>query len=512
MRPIPLHSTDLLYSSHFEQRDLIRLGEALGVSSINVVTKATLVPDRVLYHACLNGIQTYVKLQETGESQRAQEISKLADSMYDALIGEYQQRTEEAYPEQLRKKQGSEAFCAQLASIEDGKPWNPQRYHNSWNTNDFPPRWQKKAIETYATVRERIASGAFTPEPGESARGFALYWNLRNMEYKHYRDIARGLVEDYIETHIPKARQLTHHPSNGRVMTFFIGGMGSGKSAMTQFYLNQLPEDVRFDRVLHNADFLKPALYQRALKDGMLAPGHAYTGAEVQAESSNALYEGTRKRAYLARQKFCAPDVALNSIVLGSFEVQEGISGGGKVVAHHLFMPTEEAVKEAAHNETRGNRAPMPEDIRWSTAASAKSLLLLTQPAYLGTDVTVHLYCRESGQAPRHYGTIDSARATITTHRLDALADMARTAFPDAPNPLMQWVASFLDAGFVFHVVKEQDPTSPIATLAPNKRLTIFQASDFDCLAFNDKLRAIASIARVRGTLQPSGDSGMRIH
>jgi hypothetical protein len=442
MRPVPPISTDLLYSD-FPKEDLVEIGNALDVSDIKYITTATLRPERLFYHACLNGIQTYVKLKSSTEVERAREIAQHTDALYQALLPAFMEKAGESQPQLAQKCREATQFCEQLHAIEGARPWNDARYKATWNTNDYPPRWQKKAIETYGQIRNRIENGHYTPKSGDDAGSLTRYWSLRNLEYKHYRDIARSLVEEHIAVQYPKEDLLTMHPADNRTMTMFIGGMGSGKSAMTEYFLGQLPGTERADTVLHNADHLKYALYKSAAKDGVLPKDHRYVGAEIQAESSNALYEGTRKRAYLARQKFQAPNVVLNSIVLGSFEVQEGIASGGKIIAHHVHISPEEAISEAEKRRVAiDGRIPSDEDIRWSAKASANSLLLLTQPEYRGTDVIVHLYQRAVDKAPHHYATIDAAKKILTIYDQEAFEALAKTAEDTA------FQKRFSDAGY----------------------------------------------------------------
>jgi|GEM_PF-2710931 len=504
MRPIPPISTDLIYSDHFRKDDLVAVGEALGTSDIKNITTATAKPDRVLYHACLNGIQTYVRLKNVDEAPRAQEIADLADSMYTRLIDQYRQNLASSTPALEQKNKEAARFCEKMHEIESRKHWDPVRFANTWNTNDYPPRWQKKAIESYAAIRSRIESGEYTPPSGETAGTLTQYWCQRNVEYKHYRDNARTPVEKHIQTELPKESLLTMHPADERIMTMFIGSMGSGKSEMTKHYVSQLPDDVRGDIVLHNADYLKYALFRSAVHEGALPAEHHFKGPETQAESSNALYEGTRKRAFIARQKFEAPNAVLNSIVLGSFEVLEGIAGGGKVMAHHLFISPEEAVKEARLREEMGGRAPDASDVLWSSAASAKSLLLLTQPTYRGTDVTVHLYKRGAGKAPLHYGTIDAAKSVIHVQDIATFAKLSKSAFPEATSDqeaLKNYLGEFNKAGFTIALARQEDLEATVATLAPDGKLSIIDPAGLEAHGtYGQTLRDMASSTQVGST------------
>lgn len=480
MRPVPAFSTDLFYQGDFRYDDLLEVGNALGVSDLKYITTATLKPERVFYHACLNGIQTYIKLNHIGEVERAQEIADIADDMAEALRAQFMQNLTAAEPRLHKCSEETRRFCEKLHEIEGGKKWDQVRYDNSWNVNDYPPRWQKKAIETYKLIRTRMEKGEYTPSAGWDAGRLTEYWSLRNLEYKHSRDVARLLIEDYINAHFCEEQLLTMRPTTEREVTLFAGAMGSGKSALTRAYLQSLPEETRNDVVLNDADYLKFAIYRSVVRDGFLPKDHKYMGQEVQAESSNALYEGTRKRAYLARQKFAAPNAIVNSIVLGIFETQEGIASGGKVVAHHLYIAPEEAVIESEKRRAELGRAPTEADIRWSTIASAKSLLLLTQPQYKDTNITTHLYHRKAAQAPQHYATIDSSNMTLYVEDGAMLSALSQSACDDKSKQaaLGEFLRLFANAGFSVVLVEKDDPSTVIAEYR-NAELSILDREAF---------------------------------
>ena len=474
MRPIPPYSTDLLYKEDYKEDDLIALGNALGVGDLKVITTTTLNPERLLYHACLTAIQTYVKLEQLDESGRAVEIADLADTLYAAIKKPYLEKIVETKDNMLKKEHEVINFSAELDKSENKIPWDSVRFNNTWNTSDYPQRWQKKAIESYRAVRARVESGEYKLRGHETIGDLVAEWGRLNVHYKHYRDAARSLIEEHIQHDLPPEKLLTMHHTNDRTMTMFLGGMGSGKSEMSQHYIANRPEEKRNDFALHNADCLKLALYRSAKKDGKIPADHAYKGEEIQAESSNALYEATRKRGFLARQKFHAPDVVLNSIVLGSFEVMEGISSGGTIVAHHIHMPTQEGIEEAEKRALTEGRAPSAADVKWSTTASAKSLLLLTEPAYKSINLTVHLYERHTGKAPQYYGSIDASKKIFYVQNLDALAELSQSIFEkkSKEKSLEHLLNAYTSAGFTVALVRETSH-EPVATLDASRSLVI---------------------------------------
>ncbi|MDX1974409.1 MAG: hypothetical protein SFT92_01910 [Rickettsiales bacterium] len=504
MRPLPDLSSDLIYSDHFDRADLIDIGEALGVSDIRYITTATLRPDRVLYHACLNGIQTYVRIDALDEAERSRIIADMADKMYAHISVSYQEMVRIAQPMLDEKRNQTDQFCHDIQQSQEGKPWDKERFQAEWPLKSDYYRWQKKAIESYATIQERIHSGQYVPKEGQDASTLTEYWSHRNLEYKHYRDIARSLVEEYIDHHIPIKQRLSMNHPKGREVVLIAGGMGSGKSELTSHYLNSLPPETRTDRVLHNADYLKYAVYRSAIEDGGLPSDTSYQGPEVQGESSNALYEGTRKRTYLAGRFDVAPNVVVNSIVLGSFEVQEGLTGGGSVVAHHIAMRPEAAVEESEKRRAAGGRAPSVNDVTWSALASARSLLLLTEPEYHHKPVTVNLYHRAAGKPPVSYGIIDAKHAEIRVHDVSGLAELSQIAFPKMSelDALKEYLSRFQAAGFSLVITKDAALEQPIATLDSQQKLTILSPGAFEDVAQKKWLRDIATQTQLGGNIQ----------
>ncbi|NDF11275.1 MAG: hypothetical protein EB060_00450 [Proteobacteria bacterium] len=488
MRPIYEPSTDLLYSGHFERADLVALGNALGVSNIKVITQATLEPDRVFYHACINRVLINVKLKHLDESERSVEIADLAERVYrdrqPLFFSELLKRDTE-----LRTKlNGIDVFCNTLDQMAPD-PWDKAAFDQLCGAEKVPQRWQQKAIETYRTIRERIATGEYTPREEEDALSLTIYWAQRNVEYKHYRTIAREAVESYLEKTIGKEERLAVQPAKGRITTMVIGGYGSGKSTISNWLLAQMGDEERQNTGIHDADTAKIALLRKAILDRILPPDHPTTGFAVQNESSNINYEITRERAYLAEHAGFVPRVIINSPILGTTEMNEALAGGGKLVGHHLFMTIPEAVGESKLRAARIGRMPEEADIHWSTVASAKSILGLTDSTYRGKEITLHLYNREQQKAPKHYGVIDVANAVFYIHDLNALASTAEMTDESISRPeaLHRFLKKFNDAGFTIALAKAEELDNPVAVIKADKKLEIANRADF--VAYGD-LRA----------------------
>ncbi len=450
MRKIPEYSSDIFYSSHFKVDDIIELCKALGYSDVKYITTATISPQRLLYHTCLNAVQTYLVVRSHGESERSCEIEELANKMYSSVLQGFETMLLLHSSELESKKAKAALFIERMEGYENGLSYDENRFRNTWNLELYHDKWQKKAAETYGIIKSRISSGEYALRPTDSIGSLTLYWSERNLEYKHYRDIARKLTTEYIANNIPPENQLDMHDIDSRYMAIVFGGIGSGKSSFSEDLLEKLPSWIGEDIILHDADYLKTAIYNSARQDGAFPTDYQYHGSEVQAESSNALYEGTRKRTYLLATDMLAPHTLLNNIVLGKFELDEGTVNGGNIFAYHIYMKPSEAIEESHKREEKGGRRIEASDIKWSARASASSILSLTENRYYKTNITVHLYNRKAGEKAKHYATINLASEQVTIYDIQALSELCSEIYPEK-NPqqaLESFLFHFSDKGY----------------------------------------------------------------
>jgi len=410
MRPIPENSTDILYSA-FALEEMRHAGEALGISNINVITTACLKPRRVLYHSCVNNVQARLKNDSWDESVQGRIIADRADHIYGLTEKEFEQALAASQPGMGQKYTMVAEFMTRLAG-EEKLSWDCDSFQERWpigDTERFPYRWQRKAIETYQKIKENMAQGIYKPENGWDAIQATRWWSDRNLEYKHYRDISRRLVNQKLDEHFPPQDFLEQKPTRDRTTLLIVSGMGGGKSWFSRAYLESLPEAERRNIILHDADYMKLAFARSAMRDGVITQ---YTGPEVQNESSNCLYENTIKRKYFTRTRGAAPDVIVNSTVAGSYEIEDGLEGNGKVVIHHISIDPEDAVKATEARARVIGRKPEPESVRRSCRVSTQSMLNLFTH-YAGKPITVHLYERSAG-TPQSFGIIDIQGKCVT--------------------------------------------------------------------------------------------------
>ena len=410
MRPIYQPSTDLIYSP-FPLAELMEIANAVGYPDIKYITTATLSPERALYHCCLNGIQTRLKLSEFDERKRGQQIAVIAAQIYEYAKPKFKQALDNQAPSLVQKKQALHDYVLRLEQVQQGSSWDSTAFAHKWKSRFSRPRWQLKAIETYQIVSERIAVGEYIPSPEWNALQVTRCWGERNLEYKHYRDIGRQLVDEYFAQYIPLENQLTRYPTYMRKSAVFFGAIGSGKTHLAKRYLAEIPEPERFDRVYHDADCLKYALAIQAINDGKI---ETYTGPEVQNESSNALYEGSRKRYYRAITKGRAPNVLLTSTVANELEINELLEGGGSIKIFHISVSLEVAVSSNAARAKALGRKAGDDHVGWSSQAAASSLLDLFD--YAKAKIIVHVYEREKGKDFSLVATIDCRNLTANVY------------------------------------------------------------------------------------------------
>jgi hypothetical protein len=440
MRGLREPSTDFLYSP-FPREELIELGQALGVGHINVVTTATLAPERVLFHSCLNGVQSMLQIPEQGEIARGEAIAGLSNRIFDRVKADFYTQLSSTQVALQKQGQQLDEFVQTMEDWHTTHGWDAEAFDSRWPPVEEPASWRDYAIETYRTVMQRIEQNDYTPAAGWDAAHATQFWGMRNIEYEHYRTIARQLVEDDLQRH--NADQLlTQYDADQRQTIYVVGPIGAGKSQMTRQLLDARPTEIRHDIIVHNADFLKIALADAAIRDGMLSKRD---GRAVHNESSNALYEGTRKRRYFAETYGKSPDVLINSIKVNDLELDTGLTGGAPVEAHVISMSLEDAYRSAAERQESGHRMPSRADIAWSVASSVTSLSTITAKGQSPIHTT--LYNRAYGQSPAPVATLDSQNQQCTILDAGGFAEvLARAGWAEGPEASTRFFLSELQS------------------------------------------------------------------
>ena len=154
-----------------------------------------------------------------------------------------------------------------------------------------------------------------------------------------------------------------------------------------------LPEEERYDRVLHDADYLKIALSKQA--------GIGNGGTEVQAESSNTLYETMLQRRYTAATTGKSPKVVVNSVCINPPEVDEMLSGGGKVHVVHISIDPEKAIESCKVRAKKELRDPPIQAIIDSNIASSVSVLEALKK-YKGKELSIDIMERIDNEFHKH--------------------------------------------------------------------------------------------------------------
>ncbi len=412
------NSTDLRYSC-FPQESLFEICKALNFPDIKYVTTATLSPERVFYHCCLNAIQTRMRVEALGEVERGLAIADTADKMFDATIQFFRQAIKNGklveMPNTLEEKHLIlRDFISRMICSQTYQEWSQEIFDTIWPTNKHRYRFQTNAIETYRLINKRIASGEYFPKAGWDAEKLTRFWGERNLEYKHYRDIGRQLVGQYFDEKVSIGDQLTYFSTTKRKGIIIFGPMGCGKSVFSRVYLEHKSNQEKYDMVHHDADCLKLALSRSAIREGVIQESN---GSEVQNESSNALYEGARQRHYYAVTKGEGPNVIINSICANSLEMDEILEGGGHLELHHISTDLKKTVVACEERAKEIGRNPSPTNIGWSNVVSAKSLVSLTK--YIGANVTTFVYERDF-YTPQLIAVMDCRSKMITVYDMVA--------------------------------------------------------------------------------------------
>ena len=397
-----ISSTDVINSNLLPER-IRALQLAFGFSNQGYITTYCTSPKSTLFHCCLVAVECCVIINDLQETSRGTAIFKLANDIFEKVKPEFMRALEAGKLDRMKttlaeKLQREEVFLKQFVAMHNHvNPYNHSQLLTPTSRN------RNVIVKCYLKLKERIRRGDYTLKNGESAESLTWDWYRAAIEHRHLREIGNRLARAYIRDNTPASQKLTLFPKKGLVGYIYCGGMGSGKSVLSRSHLKKLPEEERYNRVLHDADYLKIALSNQA--------GTGNEGSEVQAESSNTLYETMLQRRYTAATIGKSPKVVVNSVCINSPEVDEIMSGGGKVHVYHISFDPQKAINACKERAKKELRNPPIQAIIDSNIASSKSVLdALTQ--YRGKELTIDVMERNDGEFHEH-ARISCIDATI---------------------------------------------------------------------------------------------------
>lgn len=482
------NSSDLKYlRKDIAEEDVWEMGSLLGVDNLREVTKFCLKPERVLYHACLNGVQRYMRVKGNTEEVRSQFIKEKADAIYDALIGQFSEALLTRETSDLIHGVKSTAITKLETSIKAKKLSDiTQPFYQFSDADD----WEDQMMPVYKRILESLPQTGF---PEEKASSLTKKWLALNTTYSTERKIARkmvrqymgelrnkGLIEDFVSLRNPE----------DRVITMVIGAPGVGKTVFSQKLLDSNP-----DVALMDADYLKPALFERAKNDGVYPADTEYNPTLVHNESSHTLHTAIHRSIYVAQKDAIkVPHLIINKTKLTDWNLREG-SKQSKIIIHHLLMPTDDTIAAVANRRNNGGRGVDEGYIRDMIWESANSLLQLTKRDYAGLtagqgrNIEVHLHSRpfqqDFNQASAgfdEYASFNCKNRSFIIrdiNKIQELADVISPQITDHNQRLSIFLNKFIEAGFsLYFLARDGDDKSKIVLSISKHRVQQLQGSD----------------------------------
>lgn len=383
-------STDVI-NSNLSPKRIRALQKAFGFPNQGYITTYCTTPESTLFHCCLVAIECLVIIKDIQETSRGTAIFKMAKKIFDKVKPDFMTAVEAGKLARMNKPlpekhQKEEAFLNNFFSVRHHV--NPFKHSQLLTPSS---RNRNEIIKCYLKLKQRIQNGEYELKEGETAASLTWDWYRAAIEHRHLREIGNRLVRAYIRDNTPDIQKLTLFPKNGLVGYIYCGGMGSGKSVLSREHLLKLPEEERYNRVLHDADYLKIALsIQAGLGNG---------GSEVQAESSNTLYETMLQRRFTAATTGKSPKVVVNSICINSPEVDEMIEG--KVQIYHISIDPKKAIDACKERAKKELRDPPIQAIIDSNIASSRSVLNALKH-YKGKEVSIEVMERDGHEFHTH--------------------------------------------------------------------------------------------------------------
>lgn len=387
LRPFHKDTTDLIYTRK-PLETVVEYAKATGKNDIKFVTTGLIQDSRSLLHSSLNEIQNVLRSDITDEVERGGIIADKASE----IVSNTQERYDEAlksgkHPQMLltldEKLNETYNFVNSMIEFQGDKKWNAQAFDKAFPLDERRERYQNNSIKIYRKINEQMSNGDYTSPSGKSAGEITQEYMADNIIYKHFRRIGCLLAGEYLEENTQDSEKLTDYPADKRKGIIVCGPMSSGKT--------EISKSSQCADVIHqNADYIKPALWEAAVKDGAI--DNDTNLALTQNESSIVVYESGIKRCHNFRTKGVAPNVLVNSICANESDVQEFLNGGRKVEVHHISVSPNQAVSESNQRAIGTNRKPPEDAIKQSNNDSAKSILNLTK--FKGKEVQAFLYER----------------------------------------------------------------------------------------------------------------------
>lgn len=257
----PLDNSRSLYQHlYYDKREVQLVANAIGIDERSLLVKCA-EADRILYHSCINNLLLHRRYEGSEGSSKGIQIARDTDRIYNGVLKKFHERMPEVKKKLEKGVKEIDEFVDNIANSVSEGPINKRIYDYKWSTDAVEKKtWIKHAVETFEIVHNRIANGEYTPpSPDWDAASITKFYCKCALEYKLFRKEARKLVESYMDEikHELGGEPLTHKKATEHCCVAMTGSIASGKTILTEAFLNSLKPKEKNCFLVMDADDLK---------------------------------------------------------------------------------------------------------------------------------------------------------------------------------------------------------------------------------------------------------------
>lgn len=376
--------TDVAYSGMAPEaltKILENMQRVFGFGGVEVLTTEMVMKDRLLLHSAINQACLHLGFDGIGEVERGENILQAVRKIFDGSKRSYDAGYDAALQTISRQKKSLKAFVDALVG---GNATEPKTVA------------EREAQRVFALAQTRRQHR----DPDE-LKTLVTQWAEIRLEHSELQRFADGITAQNIHKLFSEQERLPIHSHRNHPVMFFAGGMGAGKTILTQTMLDRMQIPAR-SILLSDPDALKKTLAHYAHADGVISKtlddSTNNWGVLVHGESSNVRFEETRTLLDDAKHQNPLPMMVVNSLVPGAFEMEMAITSGAKIHVELITVDLERAWQDVLQRSRGGgdlekvnNRTPSEESFQFSHKKANHSLVQMAD--YAGRDVD--MYVRE---------------------------------------------------------------------------------------------------------------------
>lgn len=379
-----------------------------------------LTPERTLLHECIISAVTHLKMHQTSEEGMGEELEALVSRMYDTVLPNFKEEVELHTADSARRLACLDDWIERFSRAKP-RPETPYTgrlkivYHDevleqilqevasaaNVNDNDAAPEehpaalkeaafpewfdareWAEEIIDIYAQIRRHCLYDPKREDVREHAIELSNEYIAASYKTRSYRELARQVVEAYIEQDIPETEKIRHHKQPHAV--FVTSHPGGGKS----YFLERLFDDegalltasqtvakaphqqltngsIASDYVKKDPDSFFPVLFKYAVKDTL------YPKADMPQDHTEAMHQETtfiskriapRLHSIAEKNAGRSPNYAATATDPPYREIEQALDRSATITNYVITQPRAEALKVQGKRFAKDRRT-VPEDV-----------------------------------------------------------------------------------------------------------------------------------------------------